>query len=107
MSGNNRRFLLGGIVVTLLVAVVVTQFSSSDPDGLEYVAEQEGFADTAEEHDLTEGPLADYTTDVTSNSRANTAIAAVAGVGLTLIIGYGVFWLARRSNRSRPESTTR
>ncbi len=58
MNRNNRMFLLVGLVVTIAVAVVVAQFASSSPDGLEYVAEQQGFAETAEDHDLSEAPLA-------------------------------------------------
>ena len=105
MSSNKKRFLLAGLAVTLIVAVVVTQFASSDPDALEHVAEQEGFAATAEEHDLAEGPLADYSAEVSSNQGVNTAVAAVAGTLLTLDIGYSVFWMARRSNRDRSGST--
>ena len=30
----------------------------------------------------------------------------LAGVLLTLAIGYGLFWVARRTNRHGPESTT-
>ena len=105
MSTNNRRILVIGLALTLLVAAGVAQFSSSAPDGLERVAEQEGFAATAQDHDLANSPLADYDTDVTSSSQINTALAAVAGVALTFVIGIGIFWLARRSDRSRPEST--
>ena len=103
---RDRRMLAAGFVAALLVAMVVAQFASSDPDGLEFVAEQEGFAEAAAEHDLSEAPLADYGEDLTSSSWLNTAIAGAAGVILTLVIGYGLFWLARRANRNRPESTS-
>ena len=38
---RDRRFFIIGLIAALLVAVVVSQFASSGPDGLEYVAEQE------------------------------------------------------------------
>lgn len=101
---RDRRIFAVGLVAALLIAVVVAQFASSDPDGLEYVAEQEGFAETATDHDLAEAPLADYGEDLTSNSWLNTAVAGVAGVMMTLAIGYGLFWLVRRGSRDRPES---
>ena len=104
MNRNNRAFLLVGLVVTIAVAVIVAQFASSSPDGLEYVAEQQGFADTADDHDLSDAPLADYGDDLTSSGSLNTAVAGLAGVLVTLAVGYGVFWLARKSNRDRPES---
>ena len=106
MKDGNRKFIVIGLIVTIGVAVFVAQFASSSPDGLEYVAEQQGFADTAAEHDLSEAPLADYGEDLTSSSSLNTAVAGIAGVLLTLAIGYGVFWLARRTNQDHPESAS-
>jgi hypothetical protein len=103
---RDRRIFVVGLIATLLVAVVVAQFASSEPDGLEYVAEQEGFAETAAEHDLSGAPLADYGEELTSSSWVNTAVAGVVGVLLTLAIGYGLFWLTRRMNRNRPESAS-
>jgi high-affinity Fe2+/Pb2+ permease len=104
MSRDNRTFFVAGLVAAIVVAVLIAQFASSSPDGLEYVADQEGFAETAAEHDLAETPLADYGENLTSNSWVNNAVAGLAGVLLTLGIGYGIFWMARRSNRDRPAS---
>ena len=95
----NRRIYLVGLVAAIAIAVVAAQFASSEPDGLEFVAEQEGFADTAEDHALGDSPLADYGEDLTGSSWVNTAIAGLLGVLVTLALGYGVFWLARRTNR--------
>ncbi|MDJ0497180.1 MAG: PDGLE domain-containing protein [Acidimicrobiia bacterium] len=102
---RDRRIFVVGLVAALLVAVVVAQFASSDPDGLEYVAEQEGFLETAEDHALAGAPLADYGENVSDNSWLNTALAGTVGVLLTLAIGYGFFWVARRTNGNRPESS--
>ena len=102
---SNRRLFIVGLGVALLVAVVVAQFASSSPDGLEFVAEQEGFAATAIEHELAEGPLADYGADLTERDWVNTAVAGAAGVLLTLVLGYGLFWLARKTNRDQPGDT--
>ena len=103
---RDRRVFVVGLIAALLVAVIVAQFASSDPDGLEYVAEQEGFAETARDHDLAGAPLAEYGENVSDNSWLNTAVAGTAGVLLTLAIAYGLFWVARRTNPNRPESTT-
>lgn len=104
MNGKNGRLFVFGLGVALVVAVVVAQFASSSPDGLEYVAEQEGFAETASDHDLSAGPLADYGQDLTKNGWVNRAVAGVAGVLVTLAAGYGLFWLSRKTNRDRPSS---
>ncbi|HEX9855526.1 MAG TPA: PDGLE domain-containing protein [Acidimicrobiia bacterium] len=95
-------FLALGLVVTFLLGVVVSQFASGNPDGLEFVAGQEGFADAARDHDLGDGPLADYGVSLTDNDVVNTAIAGAAGVLITLIVGYGVFALARRARGDHP-----
>ena len=99
MDRRTRIFLAVGLLVAFVVAAGVSQLSSDDPDGLEFVAEQEGFADTADDHALEDAPLADYGQDLTGNSLLDTAIAGVAGVTVTLLIGLGVFWLARRTRR--------
>lgn len=101
---DTKRIFAFGLVAAVLVAVVVAQFASSSPDGLEFVAEQEGFADTAAEHDLAGSPLSGYGEDLTDDDRVNTAVAGLVGTLLTLAIGYGVFWVARRTNRNDPSS---
>jgi ABC-type Fe3+ transport system permease subunit len=93
---RNRKLFLSLFAVAVLLGVVVSQFASSEPDGLEYVAEQEGFANTAEDHTLGDAPLADYGDNLSGNSTLNTAVAGFVGVIVTLAIGYGVFWIVRR-----------
>src|SRR5690606_23707702 len=97
MNRPITRFFVVGIVVAAVVAVVVSQFASSDPDGLEYVAEEQGFIDTAEDHPLGDLPLADYGANLSDDDRVNTAVAGLVGLVLTLALGYGVFALVRRS----------
>lgn len=89
---NKRTWILfaGLLLVALVIAGLFSQLASSEPDGLEYVAEQAGFSDAAEEHDLAESPLADY------GSGAGRGFAGIIGVFLTLGAGYAVFLLARK-----------
>ena len=101
---NTRRLFLVGLMVTIIVAVVLAQFASSSPDGLEYVAEEQGFADTATDHDTSGSPLADYGENISDNGGLNTAVAGLLGVLITLGVGYGVFWIARRTNKTPSES---
>jgi len=80
-----------GLLVTLLVAVVLSQFASRQPDGLEHVAAEQGFLDRAEEHALADTPLADYGGD----SRGRLMVSGLAGVLATLGLGYLVFSLVK------------
>lgn len=94
---KGTAFFLVALALTLVIAVVVSQFASGNPDGLEYVAEEEGFIETAEDHALDGHALADYGGD----DRVNLALAGLIGVVVTLGVGFGIFWLAR-SNRQEP-----
>lgn len=95
---RTRILVVVGLVVVVAVAVGVSQFASGDPDGLEYVAEQEGFADRVEDHDLADFALADYGDGLTGNETLDTAIAGLVGVLVTLGIGWLVFRGARRTD---------
>ncbi|HEY9642230.1 MAG TPA: PDGLE domain-containing protein [Coleofasciculaceae cyanobacterium] len=49
-SSRNRAFVLIGLSVALLVAIFLSPFASSDPDGLNRVAEDQGFNKRAQEN---------------------------------------------------------
>jgi hypothetical protein len=65
---------------------------------LEFVAEQEGFIETAQDHDLADTPLADYGDGLTGNSALDTVIAGAVGVAVTATVGWGLFRLVRRGD---------
>ncbi len=46
---RNRAFVISGLGVALLVAVLLSPFASSDPDGLDRVAQDQGFEQKAAE----------------------------------------------------------
>lgn len=93
---RNRTFLLLGLLAALLLAGVGSHYASSNPDGLEYVAEATGFADTAEPHAGADGPLADYRVDGVGDDRVAGGLAGVVGVLVTLLLAAGLTWLLRR-----------
>jgi cobalt/nickel transport protein len=47
---NNRKFYISGFIASLFLAGVVSFYASSHPDGLEKVAEEIGFLETAKEN---------------------------------------------------------
>lgn len=93
---RGRRFLLGALLVTLLVAGVASYYASSHPDGLEHVAEQTGFLDSAEDGPTSESPFADYSTRGVADERVSVGITGVVGVAVTLLLAGGLFWALRR-----------
>lgn len=93
---RTRTFLLAGLLAALLLAGVVSYYASSHPDGLEHVAEQAGFLDSAEEHAVADGPMADYQVKGVDDGRLSGGLAGVAGVVVTLVLAGGLGYAVRR-----------
>mgnify|MGYP003600320784 FL=1 len=93
-----RRFYLLAAVVCLLIAGVVSLLASSQPDGLERVAEDTGFASSAQDSATSGSPLADYriATGDADGSPLGTAAAGIVGVAITGAVAFGVFALVAR-----------
>lgn len=93
---RNATFLVAFLAAGLVIAVFVSPFASSSPDGLEKVSEDEGFAGAAEDHGLSGSPLADYGVEGIDHDRVGTGVAGLIGVVVTLAVGAGAFALVRR-----------
>jgi cobalt/nickel transport system permease protein len=97
---TTRVFVLGGVLVSLVFAMVVSQFAGEDPDGLQSVAAETGFADSGTDHALADSLFADYATAGIRNETLSLAVAGVVGTIVTLAVAAGVF-LAVRERRGR------
>ncbi|WP_199485322.1 PDGLE domain-containing protein [Actinomadura craniellae] len=93
---STKRFFAAFLLVALIVAGFVSFYASGDPDGLSKVAEDRGFAAKEKEHSLSGSPLGDYGVKGVDDERLSGGLAGVIGVGLTLAVGGGLFWLVRR-----------
>ncbi|OEU97371.1 cobalt ABC transporter permease [Streptomyces qinglanensis] len=93
-----RPLWIAGLVVTLACAGGLSFYASSDPDGLEKVAADNGIDEQAEDHAAQDSPLADYGVADIADSRLSGGLAGVIGVGATLVVGSGVFLAVRRRN---------
>jgi cobalt/nickel transport system permease protein len=103
VNRNLRLLLVAGLLVGLGLALFVSPLASSEPDGLERVAAEQGFGDAAENHDLAEGPLADYGVEGVDDARVGTAMAGLIGMLVTFGAGLALFGLIR-ARRRRPRS---
>ena len=81
--GSLIGFVVIGLVVAAVLAGIVSGFASSSPDGLERVAEDQGFIDQAEDHDLAGSPVADYGVRGVDDARLSTGLAGLLGVTVT------------------------
>lgn len=93
---KQKTFLISGFLASLFLAGVVSFYASSSPDGLEKVAGDIGFIDSAKEHTNSDGALADYGVKGVENARLSTGAAGVIGVIATGAISTGLFFLIRR-----------
>ncbi len=48
-QSRNRAFVITGLGIALLIAVFLSPFASSDPDGLDRVSQDQGFDESAAE----------------------------------------------------------
>lgn len=102
MSRPSRTsFFVAFLLAALLVAGVGSFYASSHPDGLEYVAGETGFLDSAEEPKTADSPFADYGTSGVDNARLGGGIAGVVGVLLVLGLMSGIAFAVRRRD-ARP-----
>lgn len=72
-----------GLVVSLMVAALLSPFASVFPDGLERVAEEHSFSQTAEGREEINSPIPDYVMPGIKNEVLATAVAGIFGVFLT------------------------
>jgi putative Mn2+ efflux pump MntP len=106
-SANLRLFIAGGLLVAIGLAMLVSGFASSAPDGLNKVAEDQGIAASARQHLFENGPLAGYAVKGVNGDRLSTGISGLIGVLVTFGIGLALFALLRATrsggdDRSEP-----
>jgi len=91
-----RTVLVLGVLVSLFLAGVVSYYASSQPDGLERVAGDQGFLGSAREHASSGSPFADYATRGVDDARLSGGVAGVMGALLVLALAGGLFLALRR-----------
>ena len=100
------------ILVAVILAVFVSPWASSSPDGLEKKAEEKGFMEKAEEREPAwkHSPMPDYTVESIKNERVSTGVSGLIGVILTLVVAVAVGLIAlgigKLTGRRSPEPRT-
>ena len=93
------KFVVAGLVVAALLALLVSPYASSEPDGLNKVAIDEGFAEHETPHVLADAPTAGYGIESISSERWSTGFAGLLGVTVTFGVCFGITRLAVRRRR--------
>lgn len=83
----------------LVLAAVVSFYASSSPDGLEKVAGEIGFLDTAKDHANSDFALADYGVAGVENERFSVGLAGTIGVVTTGVVAVVLFMALGRKKK--------
>jgi cobalt/nickel transport protein len=86
----NKKLLMAGFIVAILVAAILSPFASSYPDGLERVAKDKGFIILAEGKELIKAWMLDYVFPGLNHEGAATAVAGIIGTVLVFVVLYGL-----------------
>jgi cobalt/nickel transport protein len=87
-----------GLGVSLLLALFLSPFASSSPDGLEKVAETKGFLEKAEGWKFWKyAPFSDYAISWIKNEKVSTALSGLIGTLAIFFIAMGIGKLIKRS----------
>ena len=97
-----NRLVAAGLVLSLVLAGGASFYASSQPDGLEKVAGDVGFLDSAQESAVEDSPLAGYGAAGVENERISNGLAGVIGVVSTAAISFGLFYALRRFKKDQP-----
>jgi hypothetical protein len=88
-----KWFTILALAIAIGLATAASPFASASPDGLERVADDHGFAASA---DASGGPLRDYSIPGIADPRVTTGLAGFAGTLIVFAAGAGVATVARR-----------
>jgi ABC-type Fe3+ transport system permease subunit len=89
-----RRWWIVGLVIAAAVVIVLAPLASPDPDGLEAVAEQYGFIETAQ--DAVYQILPDYTIPGLDDPAMSTVLSGLIGVAIVFVAMMALGRLLRR-----------
>lgn len=98
-STGSAVLWVGGLLIALALAVA-SPLASAHPDGLEWVAEQKGFLDTAQ------GPLYEIIPDYVLPGVNNEALATILAGIIGILIVFGVALAVAYSRRNRASTSS-
>ncbi len=93
-AATGQGWVVAGMLVALFV-VLLSPFASADPDGLERVAINVGFIETAQ--DASFQILPDYTIPFLGDGGLSTIVAGAVGMMIVAVVAWGIVYLARRT----------
>ena len=109
MKPKDKKLLMVGVIIALILSVVAPYAASSNPDGLESAAEEFESADGKEEEHY-ESPMPDYSAPGVEDEGASGVVAIVLGTIIMIIIVFTLMYglaLVKRKKRNRGKEEKR
>jgi len=98
MKSRLDGFILIGLGISLLLALFLSPYASTSPDGLEKVAETKGFSEKGESWKFWKhAPLPDYAIPWIKNEKVSTALSGLIGTLAIFFIALGVGRLIKKT----------
>jgi len=95
METKTKQFMIIGLIVAIIIAVLAPFLASSNPDGLESSAEKillPGIGEKA----IHESPMPDYIIPSLGEDPISGSIAIVIGVIIVFALAYGLGYLLKK-----------
>lgn len=93
MNDRDKKFVIGGLVVAIIIAILAPFLASSNPDGLESAAEKVLLVEETEP--MFEAPLPDYLVPALGESPLGGVISIVLGTIIAFLAMVGLATTAR------------
>lgn len=100
-SKSKSSFVLAALIVTFLVAGVLSGFASSSPDGFEKVTSQYQIEES-ETKAWNHAPMVDYAIPGVESEALSTGLSGIAGTLIMLALGFALARFAQK----KPELST-
>jgi len=90
-----KKIILAGLFIAVAIAMFLSPFASSHPDGLEKVAEDKGFLHKGESAELFSAPIPDYEMPGVKQEKMAVSLAGIIGTLVTFSAAYGIGYLMK------------
>jgi cobalt/nickel transport protein len=100
MNKKDKTFIVGGIIVCLIIAVLSPFLASSNPDGLEKSAENLAVPDDGLGY---KAPFQDYYVAALGDGPLAEIVALAIGILIALGLGYAVAYIIKRRKPTESE----
>ncbi|MCL2156672.1 MAG: PDGLE domain-containing protein [Methanobrevibacter sp.] len=100
METKTKKFMIIGVAVALIIAILAPFIASTNPDGLESTAEKilnPGVSDEA----IHSAPMPDYIIPSIGEDPISGSIAILIGVIMVFIIAYGIGYLLKNKKNNK------